>query len=136
MGLCPNIAFLGISWHSGAFSRYVNVYDYMCYNLPPEVSYEVGALVEPFAATYRAVKQANVEPDETVAIVGTGPIGLMALRWGGYDGAGQVVACGPAAHGQELPLECGATAVINTVAQDPVKAIGELTGRAGADAVV
>ena len=42
MGLCPSIAFLGISWHSGAFSRYINVYDYMCYKLPAEVSYELG----------------------------------------------------------------------------------------------
>ncbi len=136
MGLCTNIAFLGVSWHGGGFSQYVNVHDYMCYHLPPEVSYEVGSLVEPFAATYRAVKQADVQPGETVAIVGSGPIGLMALQSARIAGAGQVVALEPAARRQELAHRCGATAVIDPVHQDPVAAIGELTGGEGADVVV
>ncbi len=136
MGLCPSIAFLGVSWHGGGFSQYVNVYDYMCYQLPPEVPYEVGALVEPFAATYRAVKQAGVKPRETVAIVGTGPIGLMALQSARIAGAGQVVAFEPAVKRQELARQCGAAAVIDPLKQDPVAAIGELTDGAGADVVV
>jgi (R,R)-butanediol dehydrogenase/meso-butanediol dehydrogenase/diacetyl reductase len=136
MNLCPNIAFLGISWHSGAFSRYINVYDYMCYKLPPEVSDEMGALVEAWAPAYRAVKRANIEPGETVAIVGSGPIGLMALQAANILGAGQVIAFEPAAKRQELALECGATAVINPLEQDPIEAIGEFTDGAGADVVV
>jgi (R,R)-butanediol dehydrogenase/meso-butanediol dehydrogenase/diacetyl reductase len=136
MGLCSNIAFLGISWHSGGFSQYVTVHDYMCYQLPPEVSYEVGSLVEPFAATYRAVKQAELTPGETVAIVGSGPIGLMALQSARIQGAGQIIAFEPAAKRQELALKSGATAVIDPVKEDPVTAIGELTGGAGADVVI
>jgi len=136
MGLCTNIAFLGISWHSGGFSPYVNVYDYMCYKLPAEVSYEVGSLVEPFAATYRAVKQAALNPGETVAIVGTGPIGLMALQSARIQGAEQVIAFEPAAKRQELARQCGATAVIDPVKQDPVDAIHALTDGAGADVVI
>jgi len=69
MGLCPKSAYLGTSWHYGAFAGYVNVYDFMCYPLPPEVPDELGALVEPFAATVRAIGQANLKPGETVAIV-------------------------------------------------------------------
>jgi (R,R)-butanediol dehydrogenase/meso-butanediol dehydrogenase/diacetyl reductase len=136
MGLCPNIAFLGISWHGGAFSRYVNVYDYMCYQLPPEVPYEIGALVEPWAATVRAVKRANVEAGETVAIVGSGPIGLMASQAARIAGAGQVVVFEVAAARQELARQIGASAVIDPTTQDPVKAIGDLTGGAGADVVI
>lgn len=136
MGLCPTIAFLGISWHSGAFSRYINVYDYMCYKLPTEVSYEIGAMAEPFGATYRAVKQAEVKPGETVAVVGSGPIGLMALQSARIQGAGQVIAFEPAAKRQELALECGATGVVDPTKQDPVVAIGEYTAGAGADVVI
>jgi (R,R)-butanediol dehydrogenase/meso-butanediol dehydrogenase/diacetyl reductase len=136
MGLCPSIAFLGISWHSGAFSRYINVYDYMCYKLPPGVSYEMGAMAEPFGATYRAVKQAKVKPGETVAVVGSGPIGLMALQSARIQGAGQVISFEPAVKRQELALECGATAVIDPTKQDPVAAIGEYTDGAGADVVI
>jgi len=136
MGLCPSIAFLGVSWHGGGFSQYVNVYDYMCYHLPPDVSYEIGAMVEPFAATYRAVKQAGVKPGETVAIVGTGPIGLMALQSAHIAAAGQVIAFEPAAKRQELARQCGATAVIDPLKQDPVAAIREITDGAGADVVI
>jgi len=93
-------------------------------------------MVEPFAATYRAVKQAGVKPGETVAIVGTGPIGLMALQSAHIAAAGQVIAFEPAAKRQELARQCGATAVIDPLKQDPVAAIREITDGAGADVVI
>ena len=136
MGLCPNLAFLGKSWHGGGFSKFVNVYDYMCYKLPPEVPDEIGAMVEPFAAAVRAVRRANIRPGETVAIVGAGPIGLMALQAARTAGAGQVVAVEPVAIRRELARQCGAAAVVDPTAQDPVEAIGELTAGAGVDVVV
>jgi len=136
MGLCTNIAFLGSSWHGGGFSPYVNVYDYMCYQLPPEVPYEVGALVEPFAATFRAVKQARVKAGETVAIIGAGPIGLMALQSARMAGAGQVIAFEPTAKRREWALQCGASAVVDPMRQDPLAVIRHLTDGAGADVVI
>jgi (R,R)-butanediol dehydrogenase/meso-butanediol dehydrogenase/diacetyl reductase len=136
MGLCTNIAFLGISWHGGGFAQYVNVYDYMCYHLPAEVSYEVGALVEPFAATYRALKQAAVQAGETVAIVGTGPIGLMALQSARIQGAQQVIAVEPAAKRQELARRCGATALVDPSREDALVAVRQLTDGEGADVVI
>jgi (R,R)-butanediol dehydrogenase/meso-butanediol dehydrogenase/diacetyl reductase len=136
MGLCTNIAFLGISWHGGGFAQYVNVYDYMCYHLPSEVSYEVGALVEPFAATYRALKQAAVQAGETVAIVGTGPIGLMALQSARIQGAQQVIAVEPAAKRQELARRCGATALVDPRKEDALAAVRQLTDGEGADVVI
>jgi (R,R)-butanediol dehydrogenase/meso-butanediol dehydrogenase/diacetyl reductase len=136
MGLCTNIAFLGVSWHGGGFAPYVNVHDYMCYHLPQEVSYEVGAMVEPFAATYRALKQAAPQPGETIAIVGAGPIGLMALQSARIQGAQQVVAVEPAAKRQQLARRCGATAVIDPRKEDALAAIRALTGGEGADVVI
>jgi (R,R)-butanediol dehydrogenase/meso-butanediol dehydrogenase/diacetyl reductase len=136
MGLCTNIAFLGVSWHGGGFAPYVNVHDYMCYHLPQEVSYEVGAMVEPFAATYRALKQAAVQPGETIAIVGAGPIGLMALQSARIQGAQQVVTIEPAAKRQQLARQCGATVVVDPLKQDALAAVRDLTGGEGADAVI
>jgi (R,R)-butanediol dehydrogenase/meso-butanediol dehydrogenase/diacetyl reductase len=136
MGLCPDVAFLGVSWHGGGFAQFVNVYDYMCYRLPPQVPYEVGALVEPFAATVRAVKRAAVRPEDTVAVVGTGPVGLMAVQAARIAGARSIVAFEPAKKRQELARLCGADHVVDPIRQDPVKEVGELTGGAGADVVV
>ncbi|RMF76288.1 MAG: 2,3-butanediol dehydrogenase [Chloroflexi bacterium] len=136
MGLCPQVAFLGISWQSGAFSQYINVYDYMCYHLPDEVPDEVGAMVEPFAATVRAVKQADVQPGDNVAIIGAGPIGLMALQAARIAGAEQVIAFEPAERRQRVARECGATVIIDPTQQDPVAAIQDVTDGAGADVVI
>jgi len=136
MGLCPTVAFLGTSWHGGAFAEYVNVYEYMCYKLPPEVPYELGAMAEPFAAAYRAVKRAGVSGGQMVAIVGSGPIGLMALQSATIQGAEQIVVFEPAQKRQELARRCGATAVIDPTQADPVQAMAELTGGVGADVVV
>ena len=136
MGLCPNLAFLGKSWHSGGFSRFVNVYDYMCYKLPQEVPDDIGAMVEPFAAAVRAVQRAKIKPDESVAIIGAGPIGLMALQAARITGAGQVVAIEPAANRRELALQCGATAVFDPASQDPLEAVAEFTAGAGVDVVI
>jgi (R,R)-butanediol dehydrogenase/meso-butanediol dehydrogenase/diacetyl reductase len=93
-------------------------------------------MVEPFGAAFRAVKQADLKRGETVAVVGSGPIGLMALQSARIQGAGQVIVFEPAVKRQELALECGATAVIDPTRQDPVAAIGEHTDGAGADVVI
>ena len=135
MGICPDVAFLGVSWHWGGFARYVNVHDYMCYHLPSEVPYEVGALVEPFAATVRAVKRAGIKKGEAVAVVGTGPVGLMAVQAARIAGAEQVIALEPAEKRQQLARECGATAIIDPLL-DPVSEIKNLTGGEGVDVVI
>jgi len=135
MGICPSVAFLGVSWHWGGFARYVNVYDYMCYHLPTEVTYEVGALVEPFASTVRAVKRAKITRGETVAVVGSGPVGIMAVQAARILGAKEVIALEPAQNRQRMAMECGATAVIDPL-KNPVKEIKNITGDEGVDVVV
>ena len=136
MGLCTNVAFLGTSWSGGGFARFVNVFEYMCYKLPPELDYDVASLVEPFAATLRATKQAQIQKGETVAVTGAGPIGLMAIQSARICGAAQIVAVEPASTRQKLALQCQATEVIDPNQEDPVSKIAELTDGEGADVVI
>src|SRR5258708_563711 len=79
MAQCDRVAFLGTSWTGGALAERLNLNAYQCYHLTDAIGDEIGALVEPFSATVRAVAQGEPGPDDSVAIVGTGPIGLMAL---------------------------------------------------------
>jgi threonine dehydrogenase-like Zn-dependent dehydrogenase len=89
MAQCDKVAFLGTRWWGGALSESLNLYAYQCYHLPDAISDEVGALVEPFSATVRAVTAGQIGPDDNVAIVGAG---LMALLAATLCGAKQVVA--------------------------------------------
>ncbi|MGZ4335157.1 MAG: zinc-dependent alcohol dehydrogenase, partial [Gaiellaceae bacterium] len=50
----------------------VNLHD-----VPPGVAPEVAAMVEPLACCLRGVERARVQPGDSVAIIGAGPIGLM-----------------------------------------------------------
>ena len=57
MAQCDRVAFLGTSWTGGALAESLNLNAYQCYHLPDSISDEIGALVEPFSSTVRAVAQ-------------------------------------------------------------------------------
>jgi len=136
MAQCDRVAFLGTSWTGGAFAERVNLYGYQCCHLPDAISDEVGALLEPFASTARAVLRGEVKPEDNVAILGAGPIGLMSLLAARIFGAKRVVSVEVAVRRIELAKQCGATAVINPTTEDPLKRGEELTGGDGFDVVV
>lgn len=136
MGQCENVAFLGISWEGGGFAERMNLNAYQAYKLPPSVSSDVGALVEPWAASVRMVARAEIGPDDNVAVVGAGPIGLMALVAAQIGGAKRVVSLEVADRRIELARQCGATAVINPAEEDPLERAQELTDGEGFDVVL
>ncbi len=48
--------------------------------LPPELSFEEGAMIEPTACCIRAIRRANVHQDENILVVGLGPTGLTQIQ--------------------------------------------------------
>ncbi len=136
MAQCDRVAFMGTSWTGGALSERLNLHAYQCYHLPASLSDEVAAMVEPFASTARAVVNAGVGPEDSVAIVGPGPIGLMSLMAAIIRGARQVVVVGKSDRRLEMARQCGATSVVDTRSEDPVERARELTNGDGFDVVV
>jgi len=70
--------------YPGGFSEYFIVPEWNIrkggvIRLPYDVSYEEGALIEPLSTVVRGLSRVNVQPDDTVLIVGAGPIGLLHL---------------------------------------------------------
>jgi (R,R)-butanediol dehydrogenase / meso-butanediol dehydrogenase / diacetyl reductase len=136
MAQCDKVAFLGTSWWGGALSERLNLYAYQCYHLPDTIPDEVGALVEPFSATVRAVTSGQIGPEDNVAIVGAGPIGLMALMAARLRGAKSVVAVEVAQRRKETARQLGATDVIDPAEEDAEKRAAEVTNGEGFDVVV
>jgi (R,R)-butanediol dehydrogenase/meso-butanediol dehydrogenase/diacetyl reductase len=136
MAQCDKVAFLGTSWWGGALSERLNLNAYQCFHLPDAISDEVGALVEPFSAAVRAVSRAGIEPGDSVAVVGAGPMGLMTLLAAVLRGAGQVVAVEVAQRRKETAVRLGAGAVIDPATEDPEARALELTGGQGFDVVI
>src|SRR5262249_21366245 len=85
---------------------------------------------------YQAAENCDIQPGDTVAVWGCGPVGQMAIQSAHLFGAGQVIAidCIPerlrmaAAHGRALP--------VNYREEDVIERLTDLTGGRGPDACI
>ena len=62
-----------------------------CYKLPPNMSLEEGALIEPLNVAVYACKRGDVRYGKTVLVCGAGPIGLLNMMVAKALGATEVV---------------------------------------------
>jgi threonine dehydrogenase-like Zn-dependent dehydrogenase len=104
--------------------------------LPPGLTAEQGALVEPLAVGVHALRWARMRPDATVAIVGAGTIGLMSLIAARALGAGPTYVLARHDHQAATAEALGATRVLRGEGDEAVAELRELTDGRGADLVV
>ena len=113
------------------YAEYTVAKEWEPLRLPDQVSNLEGALAEPCAIVTRAVRLSNQKLGDTVAVLGAGPIGLLCLQAAKAAGATKVIVSEPSEARRAVALELGADAVVDPAAEDPVKAIIELTDGAG-----
>jgi len=82
------------------------------------------------------VLNGKVQPGSTVAIVGSGPIGLAALLTAQFYAPAQIIMIDRDANRLEVALTFGATACVNNASGDPVAEIMKLTGGIGVDCAI
>ena len=80
-----------------------------------------------------ALNSAKVQPFSSVAVFGTGGIGMSALQGSRIAGASTIVAVEPSEDKRELARRLGATHTIDPFSDDPVEAIADLTEGRGVD---
>jgi threonine dehydrogenase-like Zn-dependent dehydrogenase len=83
-----------------------------------------------------AADAANVKPGTTVAVVGDGAVGLLAVLAAKQLGAERIIAMSRHEPRQKLAREFGATDVVTERGEDGVARIKDLTRGIGADAVL
>lgn len=84
---------------------------------------------------WMAAENADIEPGDTVAVWGCGPVGLFAVQSAFKMGAHRVIAIDHFPHRLELAKKFGAL-TINYEQTDTYEALMELTGGIGPDAVI
>lgn len=72
----------GFEPSGGGFAQYIRVMDFVVRNrgvvrIPDGVPFEQAAFIEPVNTVLKGVKMLNLAPDDTVLVIGQGPIGLM-----------------------------------------------------------
>ena len=80
-----------------------------------------------------ALRSAGLEAGQTVAVFGCGGVGLSIVQGARIGGARQIVALDRFDGKLEMARRVGATHVVNTSNDDPVKAVRALTGGDGVD---
>lgn len=104
--------------------------------LPDHVSYAEGALIEPLSCCIRGLKNAGTGFNDTVLIVGAGPIGLMHLQLAKIVGAKDVIVSEPIASRREKAEKLGADCIVDPTKENLAEIIMERTGGLGVDVIV
>lgn len=130
--ICRKAGFVGLSGSQGGFAERCVVDQRWVHPLGP-LSTELGALVEPLAVGYHAVRLSGLPEGGSAVVFGAGPIGLVTLASLKARGAGQVISVEPAAARKAKATAAGADVVLDPTESDVPDAVRELTGGAGAD---
>src|SRR6266516_1668735 len=112
--------------------------DTSVYKVPDELSDEQVLFLADILPTSFEVGILNgrVQPGDTVAIVGAGPIGLAAILTAKLYTPGRIVAIDPAEARLEKARQFGADDTIDNGSDDAVAKVMELTGGLGADVAI
>ena len=117
--LCRHRQLVG-AHRPGAFAQYVAVPARQCYPLPESLSLVAGSLAEPLACSIRAVALSGVQPQESLLILGAGPIGLCAVAAARAQGVEQIIVSDIAPQRLKMARHWGASDIVNAREQDVV----------------
>ncbi|GMV91492.1 MAG: alcohol dehydrogenase [Candidatus Hydrogenedentota bacterium] len=138
VNLCDNRRVLGVSCEEyrqhGAFAEFIAVPQRILYRLPDKVSFEHAAMVEPVSIVVHAVARAGIGPEDTVAVIGTGMIGLLVVPVLRARGCKCIVAVDLDESRLALAKRFGASETLLANAKNVAESIRDATGGAGVDA--
>jgi threonine dehydrogenase-like Zn-dependent dehydrogenase len=102
----------------------------------PEMTASLLATSDVLGTGWFAADAANVKPGMTVAVVGDGAVGLLAVLSAKQMGAERIIAMSRHESRQKLALEFGATDLVTERGEEGVARIKEMTKGVGADAML
>ena len=121
----------------GTHAEYVRTpfADTSLYLLPEGLNEEVAVFLSDVLPTSHeiGVQYGDVKPGDTIAIVGTGPIGMGCLLTAQFYSPAQIIAVDMDDNRLAMAKELGATHTVNSAKEDAVQRILEITGGRGVD---
>jgi L-iditol 2-dehydrogenase len=136
--LCENLLFL-----NGAYAEYLLVPErivrYNLHRFPSGTSFVAAALTEPLACALHGVDASGITADDTITILGSGPLGLLLVALAKLRGA-RVIVTGRGKERLALAHRFGADSVIDVAAlsdREQLEAVRNVTeAQRGADIVI
>ena len=134
--LCEDLLF-----NNGAYAEFIKIprriVEANMLAVPPDVSFEAAAMVEPLACVLRGLHETTPEIGDTVVVIGGGPIGLMYIQVAKLTGCNVISVVKRDAQ-VDAARRMGADDVVQiTHVSDPIDAVRAVTpDRRGADVVI
>ncbi len=119
----------------GGFAEYMKRKAIGCYDVG-DLSWDQAALVEPLAVSVHGVRRGQMQGGETVAVLGSGNIGLTSIVAAKGLGAGRVLATARYEQQAEMAKLLGADEVYSDQGLDFFNAVHEATDGRGADLTI
>lgn len=116
--------------HGGAYAEYTVVGAADALPLPDTLGFDEAAAVEPLAVGLDAVRRAKLTDQDSVLIIGGGPIGLSVTQWSRFFGARDVIVSELNPARRKIAEAMNATATIDAASTpNTIEAFEALTGR-------
>jgi L-iditol 2-dehydrogenase len=130
----------GFEPSGGGFAEYIRVMDFVVsgrgvVRIPDGVPFEQAAYVEPVNTVLKGVKLLNLAPDDTVLVIGQGPIGLMHAVLAGRTGA-RVLTSDLYPERHAIAARYGLKDPIHAGSENVVQRVFAMTDGRGADAII
>ena len=104
--------------------------------IPPEISLEDAAIIEPLSCGIHTVNRGDIQLDDVVVIAGAGPIGLMMVQVAKLKTPKKLVVIDMVPERLALATSFGADVVINPKEQDALAIVQSLTDGYGCDVYI
>ena len=95
--------------------------------LPPELSFEEGAMIEPASCCIRAIRRANIKQGDNILVVGLGPTGLTQIQLLRHATTGKIFGSDIVEARLRLGKRLGADDTINALVEAVQAHIGNIT---------
>ncbi len=123
----------------GGFAEYIRIpeinVDRGVFRLPDNMSLEDGTFIEPLACVIRGQRLAQIEPGQTVVVIGSGMSGLLHILLAKAYGAGKIIATDISEYRIDMARKLGADFVVSANDDLPSRLL-ELNGNRLANRVI
>lgn len=127
------------NFHPGGFAEYIRIpqinVDRGTFVLPKDMSYDEGVFIEPLACVVRGLRMSDLEPGQSVLVLGSGIAGLLNIKLARALGAGRIIATDISEYRLDAAKRFGADHVFRAT-EDVPKLAREVNGGAGIDLVI
>jgi len=132
--VCKDVRFLSVPGElQGCLKEYMVMPEVNVIPLPDDVTFEDAAMLEPLSVCAYAVKLSNIKPGDSIAVLGSGPIGLLTMEVANTSGAVLSLATDIVKERVEMASRLGATHSLNRNETDVVQEILDATHGRGVD---